>query len=203
MDDRVVITLFRHGITEANVRRAYLGWTDSPLCPGEPVLMNLKEHDIYFSSDLPRCTATLNLVFPQAHPYLLSELREMNFGDWEGKTYEELKDEPRYEQWLTDPSRYSPPNGESYQQFSERVQAGWRKLVQMVLTQTFERCAVMTHGGVIRYLLSEYAPEIQDFWSWQVPHSQGFELAFNRNGLRRGERCTLLQVVPLTEKKLG
>ena len=35
MDDTVAISLFRHGLTEANKRHAYLGWTDSPLCPIE------------------------------------------------------------------------------------------------------------------------------------------------------------------------
>ena len=31
MDDALVVALFRHGITEENKRRAYLGWTDAPL----------------------------------------------------------------------------------------------------------------------------------------------------------------------------
>ena len=31
MDDAVVVALFRHGLTEENKRKAYIGWTDSPI----------------------------------------------------------------------------------------------------------------------------------------------------------------------------
>lgn len=203
MDDCVVIALFRHGLTEENKRNAYLGWNDSPLCTESQGVSTTRRYECYFSSDLQRCISTSNLLFPTIPLILLDQLREMNFGKWEGHTYEDLKDKRLYQQWLSDPFTNSPPDGESFQQFTKRVQTGWERVTQEILSHNLQRCAVMTHGGVINYLLSEFAPEQKEFWSWQVPHGHGFELIFDREALRRGQRCTLLREVPLTEKGHG
>ncbi|MCH1626411.1 histidine phosphatase family protein [Ferdinandcohnia quinoae] len=199
MDDRVVIALFRHGVTEANEKHAYLGWTDSPLYPMESI--HSLRYEQFFSSDLPRCMETLRILFPTARPVVLKELREMNFGKWEGKTYEELKEIQEYQDWLANPFEKTPLEGESFEEFSKRIQAGWDRIVADC--SGCNRIAVMTHGGVIRYLLSQYAPVQKEFWDWQVGHASGYELEFEIDALRRGERCTLLREVPLTEKRHG
>lgn len=203
MDDRVVIALYRHGLTEENKRKAYLGWNDSPLCCESLKITISRRYEHYFSSDLQRCISTAKILFPNTKLFLLDHLREIDFGKWEGKTYNDLKEDRLYQQWLSDPIKNCPPSGESFQQFTNRVQAGWKKIINEVLSQNIRRCAVVTHGGVIRYLLSEFAPERKEFWSWQAPHEQGFELIFERESLRRGKRCTLLLEVPLTVKEHG
>jgi alpha-ribazole phosphatase len=203
VDDRVVIALFRHGVTEENKRRAYLGWNDSPLWMKSKEISPSKSYEIYFSSDLQRCISTAEILFPHNIPFVLKDLREMNFGQWEGKTYDDLKENQLYRQWLSNPVTNCPPEGETFHEFTSRVMIGWDKIIQKVLSQRLQSCAVITHGGVIRYLLSTFAPEQKDFWEWQAKHDHGFELIFNREALRRGERCTLLQEVPLTAKELG
>ncbi|WP_042356013.1 histidine phosphatase family protein [Bacillus rubiinfantis] len=204
MADRVVVALFRHGLTEANHRKAYLGWGDSPLRKVECEYIQPSSHyDVYYCSDLQRCALTMKQLFPKAAPYFLPELREMNFGDWEGKTYQDLKEENLYCNWLTNPYKYAPPNGESFQQFSNRVAAGWKKLVFEILSEDLGSCAIMTHGGVIRLLLEDFAPRAKGFWQWQATHDSAYELIFSTAALRRGERCTLLREVPLTEKGHG
>ncbi|WP_040209551.1 histidine phosphatase family protein [Neobacillus jeddahensis] len=203
MDDRVVIALFRHRITEENKRKAYLGWNDSPICPESKEIVITKRYEYYFSSDLQRCIDTANQLFSNQSLHLLKEFREMNFGKWEGKTYDELKGDPHYRNWLLDPVNHCPPDGESFTQFTERVQAGWDTIADDGLTIGMNSCAVITHGGVIRFLLSRFAPEHKDFWSWQIDHDHGFELVFDREALRRGERCTLLLEVPLMANEHG
>lgn len=203
MDDTVVIALFRHGLTEENKRKAYLGWNDSPLDPKSKEISTSESYDLYYSSDLRRCITTGTILFPNKHLNLLSHLREMNFGKWEGKTYEELKEVPQYQRWLSDPKSYSPPEGESFGEFTSRISMGWDKITETILSQNHHRCAIITHGGTIRYLLSKFAPQAEDFWSWQAPHHQGYELVFEREALRRRDRCTLLREVPLTAKELG
>ncbi|WP_042463895.1 histidine phosphatase family protein [Neobacillus dielmonensis] len=202
MDDRVVIALFRHGLTEANKRKAYLGWSNSPLYE-EDQLFSTKEYESYFCSDLDRCVLTAQRLFHGPDFHIMKELREMNFGDWEGKTYEELKEAESYRRWLSNPFHKGPPNGESFGQFTARVNVGWNRIVTEVMDQNLQSCALVTHGGVIKYLLSAFAPVEREFWSWNTPHHLGFELSFTRNSLRRGERCTLLQEVPLTANGPG
>lgn len=208
MDDIVVVTLFRHGLTEGNKRRVYMGWNDSLLSEEGKLQLRsygLKQddYDSFLSSDIDRCITTMKLLFPDVEPQLLPSLREMNFGVFQGKTYQELKDNVKYQRWLDDFFSFSPPEGESFQQFSERVLSGWEELVETIISNRLHSPFIVTHGGVISYLLSEFAPDQKGFWDWQIAHGSGVELVFDRERLRRKRRCILLREVPLTEREPG
>ncbi|MEK4539010.1 histidine phosphatase family protein [Peribacillus butanolivorans] len=205
MADSVAITLLRHGLTEANERRSYLGWTDSPLSlKGEKEILDLRgsypQYEKIHTSDLPRCIETARLLFPDVVPIKHPAFREMNFGSWEGRTYEELKTDGDYQKWLERPMEAMVPGGESYPAFSKRVQNGWSQLISGEESQY----VLMTHGGVVRELLVRYAPMEKSFFDWGISHGMGYELIWeDRNSLRRGERCTLLQAAPIMGKQNG
>lgn len=209
MDDTLVVALYRHGITEKNKRRAYLGWTDAPLSTDS--IRMLKKRTVspvpcqwLFSSDLKRCMQTAELLFPKKEIHRIPELREMNFGHWEGKVHDELAGNPQYEQWLERWFDMQIPGGESARMFNARVQSGWEKVTGMIVRKNIQRAAIVTHGGVIRYLLSKIGNEERGFWDWKIPHGSGYELLWSdREAFRRGERCTLLREVPLTENPHG
>jgi alpha-ribazole phosphatase len=203
VDDIVAIALFRHGMTLENKRKAYLGWTDSTLVPRQVLTKIPGGFDWIFTSDLGRCRETAKILFPNNEPEILPELREMNFGDWEGKTYEQLKDDIMYQNWLDEPFKVSPPNGESYSAFTLRVVKGWNEITKRILENRIPTAALVTHGGVIRYLLTRYATEERKFWDWNIPYGQGYQLTWSREGLRRGERCISLQEVPSMENQDG
>lgn len=203
MDDRVVIALFRHGVTEENKRKAYLGWNDSELTVESAKMSTSKNYESYFSSDLQRCIRTAKILFPTSIPYQLKELREMNFGEWEGKTYDDLKEDQHYCQWVSDVVSVCPPRGESFHEFTSRVQTGWKRIMDVVLLQRLKSCAIITHGGVIRYLLTKYAPDKKDFWCFQAQHDQGIELIFSKEALKGDGRCTSLLEVPLMVRENG
>lgn len=208
MDDTVVVALFRHGLTEENKRQAYIGWTDSPICEDvkEALTGKLPKPSPYeqiVTSDLKRCLQTATLLFPEQTPISFSEFRELHFGDWEGKTYAELSGDRNYEEWLNNQYEKIPPNGESYSVFSDRIEKGWQGVLTMMEKNNTHRIAIVTHGGVIRYLLSKLY-EKREFWEWKIPHGNGFELVWSSDeDFRRGERCTLLRAVPLTESRNG
>lgn len=208
MDDIVDITLFRHGLTEANQQKVYLGWSDSPL--REEAIQQLatysfqeEDYDYFVSSDLGRCLFTCKRLFPYVDPLALRELREMNFGAFEGKTYEELKEDEAYGQWMENMLTSSPPDGESFEAFSERVERGWKKIVNAILQRDDQQVFVVSHGGVIRCLLHRFAPFEKDFWEWKIPHGTGYVLKFSREQLRRGAPCISLQEVRLTGNAPG
>ena len=99
MDDAVVVALFRHGVTEENKRKAYMGWTDSPICEDarEDLSRQTFRSPVYeriVTSDLKRCLQTAQILFPDQNAKVMSEFREMHFGRWEGKTYAELAGDP-------------------------------------------------------------------------------------------------------------
>lgn len=204
----MAITLFRHGLTEGNKQKVYMGWNDSPLSKEaiqqlSAYPFNKETYDFFVSSDLGRCLCTFQRLFPNVKPMALRELREMNFGLFEGKTYEELKEEKEYQQWIHNMSSYAPPDGESFGEFSRRVDKGWKEIVDVMVQRDYRNTFIVTHGGVIRYLLDKLSPGEKEFWEWDIPHGTGYVLTFDRNQLRRGARCISLQEVPLTGNEPG
>lgn len=207
MDDGVVVALFRHGLTELNKQKAYMGWTDAPICEeGEESLKALQPnpYQIVVTSDLIRCLQSAAILFPDTDPIPLLELREMNFGPFEGKRYEELAGDLQYEAWIGSRFEARVPGAETFSDFTQRIGKGWAKVSKMVRDDGVDSLAIVTHGGVLRYLLSKFAPVEKDFWEWQVPHGNGFEFIWSsKEAFRRGERCTLLREALLTENQNG
>jgi alpha-ribazole phosphatase len=204
MDDRVAISLLRHGLTAENEKSAYIGWTNSPLSSaGRKSIQPIAESELLFVSDLLRCLETAALLFPYKEALQMAEFREMHFGCWEGKTYEQLKSVKSYQEWIEKPFSHCPEGGESFAEFGLRIQTGWEKAKSQIFQVNAASSAIVTHGGVIRYLLSLFAPQKKSFFDWKIPYGGGYQLIFTRDGLRRGEKCISLQVVPTTENQHG
>ncbi|PKG23701.1 histidine phosphatase family protein [Niallia nealsonii] len=207
MGKSMVVALFRHGLTKENEQRAYIGWLDSPLSEkGRYQLMNKKvnkQYDQIFSSDLLRAKQTVTSIFPNRKAITTSMFREMHFGEWEGKTYEQLKNDQVYCEWISNPFAIQPPNGESFTDFAKRVEKGWDLLIEA--SESAEKAAVVAHGGVIRYLLQCYGPDVnKGFFENSVETESGFELIWNdMDQFRRRKRCTSLQEAALMEKGNG
>lgn len=210
MDDCVGITLIRHGMTKENERSAYIGWSDSPLSEkGRDKVESYSELwknnsiEYVFSSDLVRCVETANILFPHQPLQKIRNLREMNFGKWEKKTYEELKNIPAYREWLDHMFVSGPDDGEDFPTFSKRVEAAFAEVKHNMLEDALTDVAVVTHGGVIRCLLTMLVNSNKTFFDWKIPYGSGYRLCWKKESFRRGDRCTSLQEVPITERQHG
>jgi alpha-ribazole phosphatase len=127
---QVDLLLVRHGTTRWNREKRYLGHTDIPLDPGgrdelAPLAQELAGkafHGVY-CSDLARCRETLTIISPAHADTAMYDprLREMDFGAWEGHTYEQLQHESLYRQWIDSPQQVTPPGGESWADFAGRI----------------------------------------------------------------------------------
>ncbi|MFC0471927.1 histidine phosphatase family protein [Halalkalibacter kiskunsagensis] len=197
----------RHGVTDWNKEKRYLGHTDREVINSELTeLTDLKEElkrmhfDHVFTSDLRRCQETLSYLNLSSHTSIDTRLREMNFGDWEGKTYEELKHDSAYRKWIDNWEHSNVPNGESGEEFKARINAFFDELFQRILENTLhskQQVLVMTHGGVIRYFVSKMVSS-HTFWNFIVKHGQGIRLSFV---WQKGEWvCSSLSEVPFREK---
>jgi alpha-ribazole phosphatase len=198
----------RHGITDWNKEKRYLGHTDREVINSElGQLTELKDElkkinfDHVFTSDLRRCQETLSYLHLSSPASVDTRLREMNFGDWEGKTYEELKHDPAYRNWIDNWEQGSTPNGESGEGFKVRINSFFNELFQRILentTNSNQKILVMTHGGVIRYFVSKMVSS-HTFWNFIVKHGQGIRLSFV---WEKGEWvCSSLSEVPFQEKE--
>ena len=161
MANKKEIILIRHGETEWNKVRKYQGHMDIELNDwgrqqaGEAAkeLANL-EVDYFASSDLKRARETAEIIasFHNNNITEFKKLREMNFGDWEGKGFKEIKNNnpDEFQKWLDDPIKYSPPAGETLKEFQKRV----LEVFNTILAKDFNRNAIITHGGVIMIFLA-------------------------------------------------
>ena len=94
------IALIRHGKTEGNYKKRYVGKTDEPLADTKSLDLDYPACDIVIASNLKRCTQTAEFIYPNKEVKICHDLRECDFGDFEGKTYEELKENADYIKWL-------------------------------------------------------------------------------------------------------
>ncbi|RSL32065.1 phosphoglycerate mutase family protein [Salibacterium salarium] len=200
MDEQLFVYFIRHGMTRGNLLKQYTGWSNPPLLPEEhhrlkhaaaPVV------DEVWCSDLKRATETAEILFPDASLKQSWMLREMHFGDFEGKDYQELKHQARYQYWLDNMKERGPANGETLVDVHYRIQHGWERIKH---TKN-KRVAVVTHSGWIREWCNEYVPDHSLTYLWQIPYGAGILAIFQKNG---GEwECRSLQEAPLMEKKSG
>lgn len=190
------LTLIRHLPTLANVERRYIGWSDESINQSSYVDNQaiLSPKNIY-GSDLKRCQQTAALFYPKSSYQGSLAFREMSFGDWELKTYEDLKEDFIYQKWLSNPDLVSPPNGEFLHQMATRVVTGLKSI-------PCNQPIVVTHGGPIRFLLSKYAPDERNFWLWNVKHGDKWTLRWDsRKCFEEEKRCKSISVERITESE--
>ncbi|MEK6267334.1 MAG: histidine phosphatase family protein [Planococcus sp. (in: firmicutes)] len=189
MDESFVLRLIRHAPTRGNEQKRYIGWTDESVLPfkAKPDLQ-IKE---VMGSDLKRCRETATVLFPNAAYRANRELRECHFGQWEMKTYEQLKDTQRYRDWIDDPWNISPPSGESLKDMAERVERGMLKL------PSGKEVTLVLHGGPIRYLIARALGE--KFQDQIALHGGCHTLIWpSRQAFEERALCTSFSVEPLT-----
>lgn len=150
----------RHGATSATLRACFSGVADSPLSDeGLPQVRELAGVvadfglDRCFSSPLCRCRQTAEILLATRDHQIteLAGLREMDFGNWEGKTYSEIArdDQAGLDRMIKFDRTFAPGGGERIGAFWNRA----RRTLQTILEAPDERLLVVTHGGVIRAAL--------------------------------------------------
>jgi alpha-ribazole phosphatase len=157
--------LIRHGMTESNKRGAYAGRrTDAELSvEGIQELLRLKEEyeypkvDAVFCSPLTRCIQTAGILYPDADLQVAPSMAEIDFGEYDGRTLEELSDREDFRRWLQNSVKEAPPGGESMEEFTQRVAVGLSAILAHVMREELSEVAIVTHGGVIRAILSAMA----------------------------------------------
>ena len=182
------LVLLRHGQTEANKRWLYCGSSDIPLnSEGEEELKNLREQGSYpdisgfklYTSGLIRTEMTLKLLFgtEEGSPdhEILPDFCEIDFGEFEMKSYYELKDLESYKKWIESSSDKTAPGGEPETVFKKRVLNG----LQYLLTKD-ENALVIAHGGPISAVMDYLFPdENKTRYDWQPGGGHGYLIFFD------------------------
>ena len=171
------IHMIRHGLTQANLERKYIGRTDPPLCDvGLRQLRELQKEWGYppvqqvYSSPLIRATQTAKLIYPSHEPELVEGIREIDFGDF---------------------------NGESGKDVYERsVEAlGW--IFQQMMDKKLTSVAVITHSGLITGLLANLGLPEREAVRWNCEPGRGYTLLMTPQLWMRDKKFEVYGRVPV------
>lgn len=198
---RSYIHFIRHGITEGIINKWYYGSADLPLTDeGYEALRELMAEGIYpplgdadcYTSGMLRADQTLKVIYGNVPFKTIPLLREMNFGSWECKTFNELQKEPEYEEWINNKegSFTFPGGGDSVISFNERIQKGLKELCgYQRLKELSHRHSgkdavsiLVCHGGTIASAMEGWFPgERENFWQWIPATGRGFTVEFKES----------------------
>ena len=175
--------LIRHGLTRGNLEGLYVGGgTDLPLCDeGRHDLEVFKSRFVYpapdtvFTSPLARAVETADLLFPAAsHRLVVPQLREANFGVFEGRKMEELVKDPEFARWMDPTSGFVPKGAEPTKEFHARCADTLHKLLEYMIRSEVTEAACVTHGGVIMSMLAQSALPRRPAEQWMADPGCGY-----------------------------
>ncbi len=173
MEKMTRLFLIRHGETEWNKSLKYQGRQDIPLSEeGRTQARRIAARlagaklDGVYSSDLSRAVETAQIISAchnlEVNP--VPELRETDFGCWEGLTYPEINEQFHevMKKWRTNPRETKIPGGESLGEVADRC---WIGLNQIIEANPNRNILVVTHGGIIRITVATIlGMSLNEYW---------------------------------------
>lgn len=181
------IYLIRHGQTEGNKDKRYLGITDEGLCEqGKAEIKNRVKEKCYlptsrvFASPMKRCIETAAIIFPEINPIIVEDLRECDFGSFEYRNHQEMNGEKEYQEWIDSNGLLPFPGGESLLSFRERCVKSFLQVVenlekeQLEIGKIEEPIVFVVHGGTIMALLSEISNDDKEYFNYLCDNGKGY-----------------------------
>ena len=157
-----LVILVRHGQTDENISGRISGQGPAPLNTRGQEQARLAAEILaplgithIFSSPLVRARQTAEFLAARLQKPIeeIPDLREVGYGDWEGKTFGEMRNHPMAHQVFNDPIKVIFPNGESLLEVQQR---GIR-VIEWVRDQHPQGIVTLvSHGDVIRTALAHY-----------------------------------------------
>lgn len=168
----VDLFLFRHGYTRYNQEKRYQGRTDLPLTVDEmeritPFQFEWRIPETVYVSPALRARQTADLLFPGMPKVVVPGFREMDFGVFEGRSAEEMAEDPQYRSWVDSLCEDPVPGGESLQEFISRVAQQFESLAARVMEEGRDRLLIVAHGGTQMAVMSRFGRTKRPYWSWQ------------------------------------
>jgi len=165
----------RHGATEGNLQKRYLGRTDESLAPeGRRQMQILSGQgisaDLVFSSPMRRARESAGILFPTQTPVIVDGFREIDFGIFEGKTAEELWKTEAYQAWLATDGKGGFPEGETPMAFKRRCVSAFLTLTQSI--PEGKTAAFVVHGGVIMAILEALCSMGLGFYDYHMENGK-------------------------------
>lgn len=183
------LILIRHTESIGNYEKKYIGWSESDLTDKgiddikkvEELVNGLEVDKIYTSPSkrtmliADKLSALLNMGV-----LIHEDLRELNFGIFENRTYKELLDlyPTEVKKWSHDYVNYVIPKGESLFSMHNRV----IKFINNLTNKGDGTNIIVSHGGTIQSIITHILDlKIEDRWKFKINNGTLVELEY-KNG---------------------
>ena len=190
----MTIYVLRHGETALNAKGVMQGWINEPLnrngralaaATGKAMKEKGIRFDFCFSSPLARARETVEIVLRESGneiPVSFDDrIREINFGDLEGKTFAGMGEAGTL--FFHDPFRLPGfPNGESVRDVCARTQAFLREVIVRDDGKTW---LIGTHGCAARAMMNFLYDDPSDFWQGHAPYNCSVNIVEAEAGVPR------------------
>lgn len=174
------IRLIRHGETIWQSERRYQGSSDVPLSEEGKQKLFVADAlpDRLYVSALKRASETAEILFPKVEQIPVEGLNEMRFGRFEGKNYIEMERDEDYRKWVESGCMGKCPEGESMDEFIERVSSAFLEIVRLAWKDQVEEIAIVAHGGTQMAVLSAFleGEENTDYFKLAAGCGEGYLL---------------------------
>ncbi len=172
--------------------------TGKSICGAEgPDLFGEDPAPDFYTSGMLRAEQTFFIIYGAAKHQAIEELKELNFGDFEGHSHEELSGTPLYEAWLAQRGpEAAAPGGESIGHFNERVARGFEKLrgfhsmkeLSHRHSKVPAHSVLVCHGGVIGAIMQHtFEGQRENLYKWIPNPGHGYSIILE-NGAVAGFR---------------
>lgn len=192
------IFFIRHLKTQGNLEKRYIGTTDESIISTEAqnqLLRQMQDRiqkrtsvELVVTSPLKRCVETAEIYFPSVKRISKRDFRETDFGRFENKNYEELRDVAEYREWLDSNGTLPFPGGESRGAFQQRCRRCFEETINQLMEQKISVAAFVVHGGTIMAILSQFSENPSEFYDWMTKNGEGYQMWIDEQGWKSGRK---------------
>ena len=200
------LSILRHGLTNANDMGIYLGSrTDYSLSDkGRAQLVDKMDEFEYpkvqrvYSSPMKRCIETAELIYPYRELRIVENMTEMDLGEFDGKSVEELLEREDYHDWLQGktPDKRAPGGGESMEELILRLFKGMHEIIMDMMEEELTHCALITHSGIVTNLVTAFGLPKADPKEIITSPGEGFEVLVTAQMWQQSQAFEVLGRIP-------
>ncbi len=200
------IYILRHGLTEANENGVYIGKTDLPLSEaGREALEDKYEQLDYpkvqrvYSSPLERALQSAEILFPDREIVIVDDLREMDFGVFEGLPADELAGLDSFKKWLKGGLDNPPPNGETLRSMMLRCYSALNLMILDMMKNGITEAGAVTHSGILMNMMSCFGLPKKKPMEFTCSPGEGYEILVSAMMWQNGNTFEIRGRVPANE----
>ena len=184
--DGLELVIIRHGQTPGNRERRYVGALDQPLSDeGRKQAQEkiaayaalLPDVERVYVTTLRRTHETASILFPGVQQIVVEGIQEMDFGQFAGRTADEMADDAAYREWVEGYCEGPCPGGEAKPEFTDRVCDSLSRMLRGAWARGERRVVLVAHGGTMMASLSRFsADEQRSYYEWNTGNCEGYRI---------------------------